>query len=383
MKSRKVLCLAFCAMLVLSLIACFVLQPIEAQAKNQEVVRYQKMKSEQVLQLLQNHQAPACDAELLEQEPSGYLFGGWFTYIGEGKSGKPIKALSDVKNAEYVYAKFVPARITAVACQVGVDAQNTGSTTMRIVSAVDSTDYLAVGFNVYGRRSDANGINDWTMYQYNPETVNKAQKTSVYSSLQTYRYSEDRSTVVKGDLKKPEDIFGADAAGFKFTTMNLSGIPQDYYGVTIVIQPYWITLDGTYVPGNLEFNRVNDSPNLTTTQNVVNISVNLQDASQIAAGIVEIAYPEGYTLLEAECGRVFEEMSFSVNAEKRTILCIGNTASLENSVNPQDVYVNLRFEKFDNALKPGQSEFYVRIPEKGFCSIDEVYQSVIAWNIVH
>lgn len=354
------------------------------QAADQEPVQYQKVDAAVFSELIANREAPACGEELLAAEPCGYLFGGWFRYTEDGAVGAPITEAAEADGASFVYAKFVPARLTGVACQVGVDAETAGTTDLRVVSAVDSMDYSAVGFNVYGRQTGADGTIDWTMYEYDPdpEKTNKAQSKRVYSSLQTYRYNEDGTTIVKGECKTPEDIFGADAAGFKFTTMDLSGIPQSYYGAAIVIQPYWITLDGTYVAGNLEFNRVNDSPNITATDNIVNVSVNLQDASHIAAGMLSVTYPEGFTLVEAECGRVFGEMAFTVDSANRTVLCIGNVEELANSEAPEDVFVNLRFQKTDALLPTGSSEWKVRIPEHGFCSIDEVYTDVTAWNVI-
>lgn len=358
-----------------------VLVPAEAKADGSDVVQYQKVDATDFADKIANHEAPACDMEQLPADASGYLFGGWFKYIDEDTVGEAIKTATAVGDDEDVYAKFVPARLTGVSCQIGVNAESAGTTNLRVVSTVDSTDYKAVGFNVYGRETDENGTYDWTMYEYKEDNTNKAQSTKVYSGLQTYKYDAGEEAIVPDVVKKPEDIFGTDAAGFKFTTMSLSEIAKDYYGTTIVIKPYWITLDGTYVEGTGEFNRVNDSPNITTEPNIVNISVNLKEASEIAAGMLSVTYPEGFEYVEAECGRVFGEMQFAPDKDNKKITCVGNVTKIGNSENPEDVYVNLRFKTTGDSLEAGSSEFVVAVPTNGFCNITETIVDVAAWNV--
>lgn len=361
-----------------------VLMPTEAKAVSDGVVQYQKMAVADVEDKIAAHQVPTFDAQQLPAEPSGYLFGGWFQYTDDSTVGDAIKSMDDVSDAEYVYAKFVPARLTGVSCQIGVDAEKTQTTNLRVVSTVDSMDYKAVGFNVYGRQVNANGVLDWMMYEYtaDSENPNAAQSTKVYSGLQTYKLSDDGVTIEKdGEPKSTADIFGSDAEDFYFTTMSLSGITGDYYDTTIVIKPYWITLDGTYVEGIGEFNRVNDSPNISITPNIVNISVNLKETSNIAAGMLSVTYPAGFEYVEAECGRVFDEMSFNPDIENKKITCVGNVTKVKNSERPEDVYVNLRFEKTDDSLVVGSSEFAVTVPTNSFCDIAETFVDVTAWNV--
>lgn len=359
------------------------LVPTDAKAVSVGVVQYQRVSVTDFADKIEKHEAPACDMEQLPAELSGYLFGGWFQYTDENTVGEAIRTADDANGAEYVYAKFVPARLTGVSCQIGVDAESKSSTNLRVVSTVDSTDYKAVGFNVYGRQVKDNGVLDWMMYEYSSDSENPsaAQSTKVYSGLQTYKLSTDGTTIEKDVVKEPQDIFGSDATGFKFTTMSLSGIAGDYYDTTIVIKPYWITLDGTYVEGTGEFNRVNDSPNITAKPNIVNISINLKEASAIGAGMLSITYPDGFNYVEAECGRVFDEMTFAPDEENKKITCVGNVTRSDNSERPEDVYVNLRFEKTSDALVVGSSEFEVQIPTNGFCDIAESFVDVTAWNV--
>lgn len=373
----------FNSILILAMIfSGIVLVPTNAEAVSKGVVQYQKMSVVEFEEKIAAHAVPSCDIQQLPVEASGYLFGGWFKYTDDNTVGGAIRTVEDASGAQYVYAKFVPARLTGVSCQIGVDAEKTQATNLRVVSTVDSTDYKAVGFNVYGRQVSNNGVVDWMMYEYSSDSKNPndAQSTKVYSGLQTYKLSADGTTIEKDVVKYPADIFGADANGFKFTTMSLSSIGKDYYGTTIVIKPYWITLDGTYVEGSGEFNRVNDSPNITSKPNIVNISVNLKEASTIAAGMLSVTYPAGYTYVEAECGRVFDEMKFVPNGN--IIHCVGNVADIEgNAKKPNDVYVNLRFEKTDNSLAVGNSEFVVTVPKDSFCDVNEDFVDVTAWNV--
>lgn len=376
-----------CLLMLAVILSGVTLVPTDAKAASSSVVQYQKVEATDFADKIAKHEAPACDMEQLSADASGYLFGGWFQFIDDNTVGTAITTVAEAGNVGYVYAKFVPARLTGVSCQVGVDAETANSTNLRVVSTVDSTNYKAVGFNVYGREKDTNGTYDWTMYEYKLDDSNQAQSTKVYSGLQTYKFDTDGTTIIKGDIKKPEDIFGTDATGFKFTTMSLSGISnatdttEGYYDTTIVIKPYWITLDGTYVEGTGEFNRVNDSPNITATENIINISVNLKDADALAAGLLNVEYSnQNFTFVEAECGRVFEEMEFVPSGN--IIKCVGNVSEIANSETPNDIYVNLRFKKTDtNALAVGNAEFTVTVPENGFCNIGESFVDVAAWDV--
>ena len=142
----------------------------------------------------------------------------------------------------------------------------------------------------------------------------------------------------------------------------------------MAVKPYWVTLDGTYVEGMGEFNRVNDYEN-----GIVNVSVNLKNATDIAVGLINVTCPEGFTLVEGECGRVFDEMECSQKGA--LIRCVGNVKNAANSEKQNDVYVNLRL-KAEDTVALGANKFTVSIPDNGFCSIyEEVQENVDAWNV--
>lgn len=309
---------------------------------------------------------------------TGYLFAGWYE-IGDNDAVGDVIATADGITAEQVYAKFVPSYLAGIACQVDLN-QDADKRNMRVVSLVHSQDYIAAGFNVYGRYdADGDGTNEteWVMYKYStdPENPNKAQGTTVYQGL--YQYAEVNGELQK-QLKTPSDVFGAEAANdFYFTTVSITGIPTAYHDATMAVQPYWITKDGTYVAGIGEFNRINDY-----TNKIVNISVNLKEATAIAAGKLDITVPDGFgTLVEVENGRVFEEMTSS--EMNNTIKCVGNVDSLANTTKANEVYVNLRFSVGNlSTLTKGATEFQVHVTEKSFCNLDEQFdKGVKAWNV--
>ena len=309
---------------------------------------------------------------------TGYLFAGWYE-IGDNDAVGKVIASADGIVAEQVYAKFVPSYLTGIACQVDLN-EDANKRNMRVVSLVHSQDYIAAGFNVYGRYdADGNGTNEteWVMYKYSTdlENPNKAQGTKVYRGL--YQYTEINGEL-KQQLKYPSDVFGAEATSdFYFTTVSIAGIPTAYHDATMAVQPYWITMDGTYVEGMGEFNRINDY-----RDKIVNISVSLKEVTAIAAGKLDITVPEGFgTLVEVERGRVFEEMESSVNGN--IVKCVGNVNSLANSTKANEVYVNLRIS-IDNlsTLTKGATEFQVYVTEKSFCNLDEQFdKGVKAWNV--
>jgi len=312
---------------------------------------------------------------------TGYLFAGWYTMVlqDDGETYKPGEVIEEVGSiTESVFAKFVPSYLAGIACQVDVNSSDAAKRNLRVVSLVDSKDYKAVGFNVYGRYDkDGNGTNEyeWLMYQYSSETTNKAESTKVYVGLNEYSNGSTEPTV-----KYPKDLFGDKADGFFFTTVSIGGIPTNFFDATMAVKPYWITQDGTYVEGMGEFNRINDSKDMNGDADIVNVSVNLKDAAAVAAGMLDITYPDGFELIEAEGGRVFEEMEF--NPVEKTIKCVGNVSQPVNNEKPNEVYANLRFKKTaENNLAAGMAEFTVNVPENSFCNISEDFVDVTAWNV--
>lgn len=355
-------------MLVLAVaVVGFFNMPKEAEAENTGVVKYQKVANADFVTCIDAKEAPDCTLE--DNGNVGYLFAGWYK---DSALTQPIAEKTGITGD--VYAKFVPSYLAGISCQIDTGEGETRN--LRVVSLVHGEYYSAVGFNVYGRYdADGNGTNEkeWLMYSH---LSNKAETTTLYRGL----YADKDGQQVK---RMPQDVFGADAEGFYFTTVSLTGIgvktsgnkTVDFKDATMIVQPYWITLDGTYVEGMAEFNRVNDYYN-----KIVNVSVNLKNASDIAVGLVNITCPDGFTLVEGETGRVFEQMAC---AQKGTIVrCVGNVENINaNSQNPNDVYINLRFQGPDTVTL-GTNTFAASIPDKGFCNnVENEKTDVDVWNI--
>ena len=124
----------------------------------------------------------------------GYVFGGWYT-----KSGTTYTALKEANiktdnggkaNVSGTYAKYVPAQILSVKAQnaSGVAASDGKAASVRVISALDSTDYQKVGFKVL-----VNNKND----------LGTLETTKIFNGLQ-----------VEGDSSSPysaASIFGAPA----------------------------------------------------------------------------------------------------------------------------------------------------------------------------
>ena len=336
----------------------FVLSSKQTQAADVEIVKYEVVQYDIFEAAINSKTAP---------ETAGYLFGGWYKYDSASKKGTPITSVNDVTAEDTIAAKYVSIDMSRIAFQLNLD-KNNRTRDMRIVSLVDSTNYSAVGFNVYGRKNNDPVGEEWLMYSYNSDS--KAQSTKVYAGLKVYSDEENY------DVKYPSDVFGSDAEGFKFTTMLLQGVPDSDYDTIVSIRPYWITKDGTYVEGMGEFNRVDDY-----NDGIVNISVNLKQATSIAAGLLEVTYTDAFQYVGADYGCVFEDMEI-VNLKTGSIRCVGIVRdTAKNSENPNEVYVNLRFRKTDTNLKVGTSLFTVTVPERGFYTIDEKEAEVYAPSI--
>ncbi len=308
------------------------------------------------------------DAKTAPQK-EGYLFAGWVAQKADG-TGVAIKSKTDAVLAEEgvtITAKFIPAHLAGVACQVKANTYDEGveKTDLRIVSTVDNGTYQAFGFNLYKRTAD--GV-ETKLCGYEPGKPNPAETKDRYTGL--YVYNGEEKTV-----KTPADIFGADAEGFYFTTVRIGNIPMAVYDSCVfIIRPYWLTADGTYVEGLGECDRVSDGKN-----GIVNISVNIKAGADIAAGRLNVAYDaDNYQFVSADAGRVFEQMK-AVDGNG-TVKCIGNVADIrENSQNPSDIYINLRFQK-TGSVQAGKSTFAVESLE--FCDKDEQDAAVTIENVI-
>ncbi len=293
----------------------------------------------------------------------GYLFAGWFT----DNTGEAPITTGEGAPAN-VYAKFVKANLRGVAMQARWDmSEDAQSTDLRVISLVHGTFYQAVGYNIYVRTVKADGTlsNERVLCEYDPETkTSPSQSTTLYSGLRVYT----DGTVENSSVAGTNDVFGRDE-GWYFTTMRINKIPSSMWDNNIIVsQPYWITADGTYVPGPKEYNRANDGLN-----EIVNVTVNILGAEAIATGVVEITYPEGFDFVDYDYGRVFEDMFYLTNDQAtNTLRTAGNTNRYRNVLNPNDAYVNLRFRTNSSYVAgAGQSVFTVTSDFSAYNSVND------------
>ena len=151
----------------------------------------------------------------------------------------------------------------------------------------------------------------------------------------------------------------------------------------MAVQPYWITKDGTYVEGMGEFNRISDYGTDTVVRN---ISVNIKDATDIAAGLLDITIPEAFARygIEVESGRVFDEFAYKIN--ESTIRCIGNVSDItKHADEPNSVFVNIRITTPKTDIIPlGENTFNVMLPTiGGFSTNKEQPATVSVWDVIY
>ncbi len=319
--------------LSLALVAvCFATVPtVEVQAADDgeeylfSVVEYATFQSK-----IASHTAP--------EYPGNYLFAGWY----QTDRTTPITSVNEVAAGQDVYAKFIKANIRGVAMQAKWDIETADKTDLRIVSVIHGNQYKTAGFNIYVRKVNADTgalETERVLSEYNQATgTSAAAAKKLYKGLNVY---SDETTIK--ETATPSDVFGR-GDGWYFYTAKLVNIPQSMYDNNIIVaQPYWVTLDGTYVPGLTEFNRANDGLN-----KIVNVTVNLMNTEAFAAGGMTISYDTSNFVFKGyDNGRVFES-EFTLVNNSGVITAYGNTSLWGNVLDPNNVFVNLRFEKTDS-----------------------------------
>ncbi len=276
----------------------------------------------------------------------GYVFGGWFA-DDEGRT----QVMTDTVSAgTTLYAKFVPAYVLSAKAQNHQNVNTTGN--IRLVSSVDNdAHYKKVGFDVYFGNKDETG------YKLS------AEAQTVYT----------RILVNKGDATQteylPSDVFGSQAAYFNIAEIH--GISTASFNSIIYVKPYWITNDGTKVYGLGKYVRVQDG-----IDGVISIPINIRTAKKIAAGLMEIHYPEnleyaGYTA----SSRLFGEMEVRNDEENHMLKCAGNIATAKNGdiAADTDLYVSLQFKAAKGeTVTVGKDRLYFAVTDATqFCNLSE------------
>lgn len=338
------------ALAVAMVVAGFVIIPKTAEAAYTygDAVKYKKYENTVFKDLYNDKAAPIED---------GYVFGGWYSEKETDVYTPLTESEAGVTEGE-VYAKFVPAYVLSVKAQnkygTGADTEKTNA---RILSSVDSKDYLKVGFDLYL----ANRI------PMNHEI------TKVYGNIKVGE---------NGVPYTPENVFGT--ASKYFSIWRLEEIEKSNYGKIMYVRPYWVTMDGTKVYGLAKYVHIEDG-----YLSLISVPINLMSDEKLAAGVVEMNYDNGAGLKfhDFEEGRVFEEMAFNPDTAGK-VKMVGNKDSVGNYASGECLYGNIRFEMSDTLksnLYDSNNErsnwFYFTFTGKDFSNWDEDTQNVRVWDL--
>ena len=294
----------------------------------------------------------------------GYVFGGWCTKVGENDyemlTEAVAKNIKDGTTTADVYAKYVPAYVLSVRGQVDTKTYKSGagrteSGSIRLVSATDSKEYQSVGFDVY-----------LGAYLVKNEDGSDLMTNKVYNHIATPNGTTDATTA-----------FGAKA---KFLSVwKLDNITADKDAKIMKVTPYWITPDGTKVPGLTKYVHMEDG---YESHMYVSVPITLRAAEEVAAGTITVTYPEGLKLIAnnaVENGDIFTDgLAYQRDDENRTIQFVANTA--DGNASAAGLYVNLRFQKEGGVTAPAHWEFTTSGEQ--FCNWNEEFvPDIRAWDI--
>ncbi|MEE1315126.1 MAG: hypothetical protein UHS49_05110 [Faecalimonas sp.] len=301
----------------------------------------------------------------------GYLFGGWYT-SSETNKYTPVTDTSSVEGQ--VYAKFVPAYIMSVKFQnqKGVNESST-ETAVRLVTGVDSLNYMKVGFEI----SVVTLGDDGCLQSVSTEVIDSS--SMAYEKFNVYEDENDTT----GTLKSADDVFGTGAE--YFAAGGIKKVVSGKFGATICVRPYWLTPDGTKVRGLTKYAHVEDGyvhGEGTDAFRYVNIPINLRATQpQSAVGILSVTAPSGFTYsgFEVEGGKFFEEMAWNANSEA-TIKLVGNLETVpEVGKTADQIYANIRYKIAADADVTGGK---FTIGDIDFCNGSEtLLTDYEVWNV--
>lgn len=278
----------------------------------------------------------------LDEGHKDWIFAGWFTDSG---CGEPY-----TKTEGSAYAKFVPAGVLSVKCQIeGGTSSGAPSKKLRVVSAVDSLDYKEVGFKLV--------INESDRYY---------KSTKVYTKI----------VAKEGGVAFQYEPLDFHENAEYFLTGTLVNIPSDAVSTPIQITPWWTTLDGTTVYGVGRYCRIMDF-----YDGIFNIPIRLYSEEEVAAGYLEVAYDaDTFEYQGIEEGDVFGEMQAAGIAEyeEGVVRCVGRSMSISSNAGNEKadgMYVNLRLKLKEGKTVP-VGDMVFRVSGRDFCNNQEEVKDV-------
>jgi len=312
---------------------------------------------------------------------AGYVFGGWYEATDEtdGEGNAVYKALSDTEESAQakvadeniktgICAKFVPAYVMSVKAQLdsATKGANDGKNAyIRVLSSVDSADYLRVGFDVW--------LNHWIdAKEYNDGEP--LESTTVYDGLKVDT-TDSEGNVTDTDIYYASQIFGTCAK--YLNVWRLEDIIDDNDAFRIYVRPYWYTCDGTRVEGLAKYIHVEDGYN-----DYISVPVNLYQQEEVAGGYLQMKYePEYFAVHDVEYAKLFEHVKHNSNLDGE-VKIVGNSSTDEEADN---LFANVRFTLTEAGKQEysgiGSGKFFnFAIEDENFSNWDEELVGIDAWD---
>lgn len=290
------------------------------------------------LTYVDNDTIPVCNQAGYED----YIFAGW--YSSELCKDDQILTSSDLKGQENTgkayYAKFIPADVLSVKCQVPADiAPTDSSTNLRVVTTLDSDMYSDIGFEFYKYNESTQEYTRLAIYKYSDSEDNKLyKKIAANQDGVAYNYSAN--------------IF--DPSSVAYFTGTVTGIRQALFDTPILIKPFLMTKNGTQVYGVSRCIRISDS-----YSGYVTVPVYMNSDKDLATGTVTVTpRPFGkaaettadVTYVDYVPGDSRNTIASVTNTGNVVTINVSNTVNITNNDVPQanGLLATLRYKSASN-----------------------------------
>ena len=231
----------------------------------------------------------------------GYAFAGWYTKA-TCKLEEAVKSNASVENSDSAtyYAKFVPEDVLSIRVQVSTkedvnESVDGNQRNMRVVSSVDTLNYLQVGFRLKYKEDNIES-NPW-IYKRNTAEI-------VYERIESATEGDEYKFSPKVVDTKSQYFMTATWKGDDNTGISESDFDTNYY-----IRAYWVTLDGMTVYGPTRYVSVNDG--LVT--DIVNVPVkdNGETATWSKGETVDVTYTKGENTVPTQATVAYHDGTYA------------------------------------------------------------------------
>ena len=208
----------------------------------------------------ESYTAPSIEMTAVTGE---WVFAGWFKDVecttALGSTEEPVAGT-------LYYAKFVPADVLSVKCQISTGTtEESDSTLLRCISSVDSLKYSKIGFDLVTPELDENN-----------QKIEKSMESS--SVGKRIRVTADKASNPCSYSPKVVDTES------EYFYSAVETIDQVYFEQGYLVKPYWITKDGTKVYGVSRYVTVNEGIN----KDVIYIPVKMDQTTADETTVVTV-----------------------------------------------------------------------------------------------